>query len=61
MGAHITCWTTVQRIMLFQLQESALSAEETINPARARRACALRALGLLLTDGTPTVGGGKTF
>ena len=29
--------------------------------ARARRACALRALGLLLADGAPTVGGGKTF
>ena len=29
--------------------------------ARAWRACALRALGLLLADGTPTVGGGKTF
>ena len=29
--------------------------------ARAQRACALRALGLLLADGTPTVGGGKTF
>ena len=29
--------------------------------ARARRACALRALGLLLADGTPTVGRGKTF
>ena len=29
--------------------------------ARARMACALRALGLLLADGTPTVGGGKTF
>ena len=28
---------------------------------RARSACALRALGLLLADGTPTVGGGKTF
>ena len=26
-----------------------------------RRACALRALGLLLADGAPTVGGGKTF
>ena len=32
-----------------------------IKPARVRRACALRALGLLLADGTPTVGGGKTF
>ena len=29
-----------------------------IKPARF---CALRALGLLLADGTPTVGGGKTF
>ena len=28
---------------------------------RARRAHALRALGLLLADGAPTVGGGKTF
>ena len=26
-----------------------------------RRACALRALGLLLADGAPTVGWGKTF
>ena len=32
-----------------------------VRSARARRACALRALGLLLADGTPTVGGGKTF
>ena len=29
--------------------------------ARAQRACSLRALVLLLADGTPTVGGGKTF
>ena len=29
--------------------------------ARARRACALRALGLLLADGVLTVGWGKTF
>ena len=28
---------------------------------RAQRACALRALGLLLADGAPTVGRGKTF
>ena len=33
----------------------------TLSSARARRACALRALGLLLADGNPTVGGGKTF
>ena len=29
--------------------------------ARVRRACALRALGLLLADSAPTVGRGKTF
>ena len=29
--------------------------------SRSYQACALRALGLLLADGTPTVGGGKTF
>jgi len=37
-----------------------------LNPARARsaqarRACALRALGLLLADGTPTGGRGEDF
>ena len=44
-------------------QISSLMMIEVIRPARerARRACALRALGLLLADGTPTVGGGKTF
>ena len=29
--------------------------------ARARRACALRALGLLLADGAPIVGEGEDF
>ena len=40
------------------------SASTLIQPARearARRACALRALGLLLADGTPTGGGGGDF
>ena len=32
--------------------------EGIVKPAGA---CELRALGLLLADGTPTVGGGKTF
>ena len=32
-----------------------------LSSPRARRACALRALRLLLADGTPTLGGGKTF
>ena len=31
------------------------------SPRRRRRACVLRALGLLLTDGALTVGRGKTF
>ena len=40
--------------------------DQVIYQARARsalaqRACALRALGLLLADGAPTVGRGKTF
>ena len=42
--------------------ETKLSYQARARSARARRACALRALvGLLLADGTPTVGGGKTF
>ena len=39
----------------------ALSSLRAKRSARARRACALRALGLLLADGAPTVGLGKTF
>ena len=38
---------------------SAFKIEPIVQPTR--RACALRALGLLLADGAPTVGGGKTF
>ena len=40
------------------------SSNHFIQPARearARRACALRALGLLLADGTPTGGRGEDF
>ena len=36
-------------------------SNQTKGCARAGRACALRALGLLLADGTPTVGGGRLF
>ena len=43
--------------LLMQIKLYSARARST----RARRACALRALGLLLADGTPTVGGGKTF
>ena len=32
-----------------------------VQSARAQRACALRALGLLLADGTPTGGRGEDF
>ena len=38
-----------------------IALQSIIKPARDQRACALRALGLLLADGTPTVGGRKTF
>ena len=37
-------------------QDRRKGEQEDYNPARA-----LRALGLLLADGAPTVGGGKTF
>ena len=38
-----------------------LSHEARTRSARAGRACALRALGLLLADGTPTGGRGEDF
>ena len=44
-----------------QHKSGSLSYQARAQSARARRACALRALGLFLADGTPTVGGGKTF
>ena len=51
-----------QHAMLFNLPRPVLVCYQArARSARARRACALRALGLLLADGTPTVGGGKTF
>ena len=46
-------------IILFELNFGLF--QETFCPARARSACALRALGLLLADGAPTAGRGKTF
>ena len=44
-----------------KIEMSTSNYQARARSARARRACALRALGLLLADGTPTVGGGKTF
>ena len=57
---------TLIKIDFIELLDSLKTADTTlsiniIQPARARRACALRALGLLLADGAPTVGRGKTF
>ena len=40
---------------------TALVMPDNNYPARALGACALRTLGLLLADGAPTVGRGKTF
>ena len=51
MVIHIYQWNVWPRITHINYQAR----------ARARRACALRALGLLLADGAPTVGRGKTF
>ena len=47
------------------VQDGSIEMVTMINAALlvypARRACALRALGLLLADGAPTVGRGKTL
>ena len=49
-----SCWNSCRNICQNYCPARARSV-------RARRACALRALGLLLADGAPTVGLGKTF
>ena len=49
----------VYKYRLYLLYLSLLSLLSS--PCAARRACALRALGLLLADGAPTVGRVKTF
>ena len=41
--------------------ESNLNYQACARSALARRACALRAQGLLLAEGTPTVRGGRLF
>ena len=46
----------MERQSMFVLLNHSLSYIGSVYPARA-----LRALGLLLADGAPTVGGGKTF
>ena len=43
------------------LEKNGLPMVTALSQLSSPRACALRALGLLLADGTPTVGGGKTF
>ena len=45
----------------FNLRKRNLEEQYNEENYPARRACALRALGLLLADGAPTVGRGKTF
>ena len=56
LGSDINCGNDRNDVDHVKRQQTAYPAR-----ARARRACALRALGLLLADGAPTVGGGKTF
>ena len=50
-----------QRHPVFLVSAENFFFQARARSARARRACALRALGLLLADETTTVGGGKTF
>merc|ERR1712107_887093 len=64
----VAAWALMSDVLeIVHAEGNAHAAPETCGyqasarSARARRACALRALGLLLADGTPTVGGGKTF
>ena len=51
---HLAALPAVQAVQLRQHDEG----HHLVDDYQAR---ALRALGLLLADGTPTVGGGKTF
>ena len=46
---------------LIMMKQRVLAPSYVIFNSSSRRACTLRALGLLLADGTPTVGRGKTF
>ena len=54
-----------QMLEMRKLISSAISSinnyQARAQSTRARRACALRALGLLLADGAPTVGRGRIF
>ena len=50
----------IQRIPL-ETGKSLMIYQARARSARARRACALRALGLLLADGTPRGGRGEDF
>ena len=54
------------RMLKCMCLQTAVETRKSSHPARARsaraqRACALRALGLLLADGTPTGGRGEDF
>ena len=62
-GAFCQLYTTFEMCFtLLSKQKQVIGfCQARAQSARARRACALRALGLLLADGTPTVGRGKTF
>ena len=47
--------------LILKVQELYCTYQARARSSRARRACALRALGLLLADGTPTGGRGEDF
>ena len=57
---HRASWSA-QCSAMFWTWNRCMDCPARARSARARRACALRALGLLLADGAPTVGRGKTF
>ena len=57
---YFHCFSS-NEIRAYEIEQEYLSAVQDPEPLSFYQARALRALGLLLADGTPTVGGGKTF
>ena len=61
---HLSHASLIKNTFLHLLPYSPVSPKSSKgvqNGPKVRRACALRALGLLLADSGPTVGRGKTF
>ena len=60
-GLHTDGGSLITKMETYYFGEVVQYYQARARSAQARRACALRALGLLLADGVLTVGWGKTF